>query len=114
MALPDHFDARALAQLQELMGEEFPLLVKVFTEDSARRLVALNAAVSASDSQHVRELAHSFKGASSNISAMPLAQLLQQLEYAGSEHRLHDARDLLSRVEHEFSLVAASLRTLVS
>ncbi|WP_426152684.1 Hpt domain-containing protein [Pseudomonas sp. DC3000-4b1] len=70
-------DADVLAKLEELMGEDFPLLVETYLKDSEHRLGQL---MSATDPRVVREAAHSFKGSSSNMGALSLARLCGDLE----------------------------------
>ena len=70
-------DADVLAKLEELMGEDFPLLVETYLQDSEQRLAQL---MSATDPREMREAAHSFKGSSSNMGALSLAQLCGDLE----------------------------------
>jgi histidine phosphotransfer protein HptB len=70
-------DADVLAKLEELMGEDFHLLVETYLKDSEHRLAQL---MTAADLQVVREAAHSFKGSSSNMGAVGLAQLCAELE----------------------------------
>lgn len=109
MSLADHFDMDALALLRDIMDDEFAELINVYLDDSAQRLQQMQDALRNDDAALLRELSHSFKGASSNVSALPLAALLQQLEDAGLENRLDGAEDLLRRVEQEFSAVSSHL-----
>lgn len=109
MSLADHFDTDALQLLQEIMDDEFSELIRVYLDDSRQRLHLMHQAAAQADAAQLRELAHSFKGASSNVSALPLAALLQRLEDAGREQCLQDATELLQQVEQEFASVTALL-----
>ncbi len=110
MSLADHFDTDALVMLRDIMDDEFEGLISMYLDDSGQRLHQIREALQQGEARKLQELSHSFKGASSNVSALPLAALLQQLEDAGREGCLDGAEVLLQRVEQEFHLVTALLR----
>ena len=111
--LTDHFDTDAMDMLKEVMEDEFSELMQVYLDDSDTRLPQLFDAVRNADATTVRELAHSFKGASSNISAAPLAALCLELEMAGKSGDLSSADAILGRIEIEYSQVKRLLSDLI-
>lgn len=111
--LTDHFDTDAMDMLKEVMEDEFSELMQVYLDDSDSRLPQLFDAVRNADATAVRELAHSFKGASSNINAAPLAALCLELEMAGKSGDLASASDILGRIEIEYSQVKRLLSDLI-
>lgn len=90
-----HLDDSVLSTLRDVMEDEYPTLLEVFLKDSDERIHALHQWVSPrdavadppssgqSDPLDLKALgmtAHSFKGSSSNMGAVQLADLCRQLE----------------------------------
>jgi HPt (histidine-containing phosphotransfer) domain-containing protein len=100
-----HLDSAVLAGLQDIMEEEYPLLLDTFIADSEERLRLLHAALENADAHELRLAAHSFKGSCSNMGAPLLAQLCKQLEDESSQNVLDDAPDVLEQIEREFAIV---------
>jgi len=70
-------------------------VIDLYFEQSNERLDELRQAVEAGDLPAVKQAAHSLRGSSSNLGAMPLAQYLGKLEKTAREGRTEDCRDLL-------------------
>ena len=104
-----HFDVDALDVLAEVMEEEFPDLIQVYLSDSEPRIDAMRDALAAADNETLRELAHSFKGASSNLSAIPLSELCYSIERAGRDNELGNVAHDIDAVEKEFAAVKSIL-----
>lgn len=101
-----HLDSAVLAGLQDIMEDEYPLLLDTFIADSEERLRLLHAALQNADAHELRLAAHSFKGSCSNMGAPLLAQLCKQLEDDSSgETVLSDAPQVLEQIEREFAIV---------
>ncbi len=113
MSLAEHFDPESLDMLREVMDDEFSDLMQVYIDDSRQRLPLLAQALQQQDAQQLRELAHSFKGASSNISANVLAQLCYQLETAAREDKLAGADLLIAQIEAEYYAVETLLQDML-
>lgn len=96
-----HIDHKVLSDLREVMEDGYLQLVQTFLDDSERRLGQLHAARSA---QELGAAAHSFKG-SSNMGAVALAGLCQQLEDRARRPPLFGIEDLISRIDQEFAEV---------
>ncbi len=111
--LADHFDVDSMDMLREVMEEEFADLLTVYIDDSAQRLPKLRSALQAGASEELRELAHSFKGASGNISAYALAALCFEMEKAAKAGELDGLDELLGRIEQEFNAVQSHLREMI-
>lgn len=109
-----HFDLDALEMLQEIMEEEFSELVQVYIADSQPRIAALRQALAEQSAEEMRELAHSFKGASSNLSALPLADLCFKVECAGRDNSLQNIEVTIDLIEQEFQQVSTILNDLIS
>lgn len=113
MGLPEHFDTDAFDMLKDVMDDEFPDLLRVYIEDSDSRLPLLHQALTAADASALRELAHSFKGASSNISALPLADLCFSLEEAAKHGDLSGLDQVVSAIEQEYASVKTHLQSFL-
>ena len=97
-----HLDHGVLIALQDVMEEEYPLLLDTFLADSEERLRLLRMA---QDAGQIIDAAHSFKGSSSNMGALHLAALCHQLEQRAKEHNLADVESLVLAIDREFALV---------
>ena len=108
-----HLDEEALAELQDVMEDEFDILISTYLSDSRDRIEALRSALQADDADSFARSAHSFKGSSVNIGAPRLGAICLQAEEAGREGRLSQADTILSVMEHEFNTIRNMLeRTL--
>lgn len=106
-----HLDSAVLAALQDVMEDEYPLLLDTFLADSEERLRLLRQAVRAADGQGLRLAAHSFKGSCSNMGAPLLAGLCKRLEEVGRRERLAEAPALIEQIEREFAIVRILFRS---
>lgn len=97
-----HVDPDVLDALQEVMEDEYPLLLDTFLSDSQARLSELHEA---RDPLALGHAAHSFKGSSSNMGAVQLAELCRELEERARQSALAGVEDLISRIDHEFATV---------
>lgn len=94
-----HIDQKVLSDLREVMEEGYLQLLETFLEDSERRLSQLHEA---KDADELGLAAHSFKGSSSNMGAVGLAGLCQQLEERVRDQSLYGIEDLINRIDQEY------------
>lgn len=97
-----HIDHKVLHDLQEVMEDGYVNLLQTFLDDSERRLAQLH------DARNARELgmaAHSFRGSSSNMGALELATLCQELEQRVKQSPLYGIEDLINQINEEYSQV---------
>ncbi|MBH3427748.1 Hpt domain-containing protein [Pseudomonas alkylphenolica] len=97
-----HIDRNVLRDLQEVMEEGYVCLLETFLIDSDKRLSQLHEAKNAAELGHA---AHSFKGSSSNMGALALAALCQQLEARVKQQPLYGIEDLINQIDREYELV---------
>ncbi|MBB2495902.1 Hpt domain-containing protein [Aquipseudomonas ullengensis] len=100
-----HLDQNVLAALQDVMEDEYPVLLDTFLADSDERQRHLHLALDTADAQALRLAAHSFKGSCSNMGAPLLASLCKQLEEAARRERLQEAPALIEQIEREFAII---------
>ncbi|MCK7543450.1 Hpt domain-containing protein [Marinobacter bryozoorum] len=100
-----HLDEEALAELRDVMEDEFDILIQTYINDSRERIQSLHQALSENDPDAFSRTAHSFKGSSINIGASRLGDLCLQVEKAGREGDLDAARQVMAPLETEFATV---------
>ncbi len=109
-----HLDHGALKDLKEIMDDDFSLLIETFISDSLLRIGAISQAIEAGDAEQVRTAAHSFKGSSSNICALLLTDLCEDLENMGRENDLSLAKSTYARIREEFEIVKQALEEMIN
>lgn len=106
-----HLDDAVLAALQDVMEDEYPILLDTFVADSEERLRLLHQAQAEDDAQGLRLAAHSFKGSCSNMGASLLAGLCKQLEDCARREQLEQAPALVEQIAREFAIVRILLKS---
>lgn len=104
-----HLDEEALAELQDVMEDEFDVLIRTYIADSRDRIKALRSALQKSDADAFKKSAHSFKGSSINIGAPRLGALCIEAEKAGNDQQLDGAATLLDTIATEFETIRRML-----
>ncbi|VVQ26695.1 Hpt domain-containing protein [Pseudomonas fluorescens] len=97
-----HIDREALSVLREVMEEGYPELLDTFLTDSESRLVVLQKTA---DAKVLSEVAHSFKGSASNMGAVRLAALCQELESDAKDKSPAEIVKLVAEISGEFAEV---------
>ena len=97
-----HLDRDVLNALQEVMEDEYPTLLDTFLADSEERLRILRKA---EDAAQLMNAAHSFKGSSSNMGAIRLAELCHELEQRAKQKNLAGIEKLIGEIDGEFAIV---------
>lgn len=97
-----HLDRDVLSALQEVMEGEYPTLLDTFIADSEERLRVLRKA---EDTAQLMNAAHSFKGSSSNMGAIRLAELCSELEQRVRQESLAGIEKLVGEIDGEFAIV---------
>jgi HPt (histidine-containing phosphotransfer) domain-containing protein len=97
-----HLDRDVLSALQEVMEDEYPVLLDTFLADSEERLTLLRKAA---DADQLGAAAHSFKGSCSNMGAIRLASLCNELEQRAKQKSLSGIEELVGKIGGEFAIV---------
>lgn len=105
-----HLDEEALAELQDVMEDEFGVLIQTYVADSRIRIQGLREALADGDADQFAKAAHSFKGSCVNIGAPRLGALCFEAEKLGKAGQLEDAPAVLASIEQEFEDIAQRLR----
>lgn len=114
MSSTPSLDREILATLQDVMEDDFALLVDTFISDSGERIRSLHSSIPAKDADVIRRTAHSFKGSSSNIGAAYLAELCGLMEAQALAANLEALPLHLVEIEAEFTQVVALLKAFES
>jgi len=109
-----HLDEEALAELRDVMEDEFPILIETYLMDSKERVDSLKEAMANEDSDAFAKTAHSFKGSSINIGAPRLGELCLKAEKVGQSEKLDEAPAILEDIDEEFQKVTNAFQALVS
>ncbi|MFT5519864.1 MAG: HPt (histidine-containing phosphotransfer) domain-containing protein [Enterobacterales bacterium] len=102
-----------IEELKELMGDDFPLLINTFLEDSDKRLVDLNLALAEDNANKVRELAHGFKGSSANLGVEKLSEISSVLETMGRTEELSGSESKFKELDNEYKIISEYLKSLL-
>ncbi|PCM45315.1 Hpt domain-containing protein [Marinobacter sp. ANT_B65] len=108
-----HLDEEALAELREVMEDEFPILIETYLMDSKERVESLKEAVANEDSDAFAKTAHSFKGSSINIGAPRLGELCLKAERVGQSEKLDEAPAVIEDIDAEFQRVTEAFHSLI-
>jgi PAS domain S-box-containing protein len=85
----------------------------VYLRDTPTRMVLLEEATRDADQIQIEAISHSLKSASGSIRAVPLADLLGQMEAAGKSGDIERSRELLKDIQKEYAAVQAALKAVV-
>lgn len=106
----DHVDTDSLAELKDIMEDEFDILIDTFVADSEAKIASLEEIIAEADAEELRKVAHSLKGSSSNVCAAQFSELARQLEHMGKEGSTNGAAEIFASLKQEFSAVVDTLR----
>jgi len=105
-----YLDEGLLEELRDILDEEFPALVTTYIQDSAVRMLDMQAAFGRGDADALRKATHSLKGASANLGLVYLAGLCCELEDAASAGQLAGQGERLQRISEEQQRAVELLR----
>ncbi len=108
-AVQPSLDVDALKELQVVMGEDFPLLVDAFFDDSGNLLIAIQKAIDEDNAESLRRAVHSLKGSAGNMAARVLAVLCQDLEGLAFSGITVGSGKLMTYIVEEHEQVKAAL-----
>jgi histidine phosphotransfer protein HptB len=106
-------DEQQLAELMELMGDDFDSLVEAYLRDSTDRLMQLERALADGNFEQARRQAHSLKGSSSNLGARQLVRHCQQIEAMAGQHNEPAISSELGPLREQLAGVQNALRQLL-
>ena len=115
MNIPTGVDQEIFQEMQELMEDDFPLLLQTFLEDTPELLKQINEAVSGDLTDQAVQVgqlgaaAHQLKSTSASLGFTALEQLAHQLEAIGNGADAGEAPALCQQVNSSYSELAPFL-----
>ena len=103
-------DDEAIAELRDIMENEFAELLLVFLNDLPVQFERIRTAIAQSDAEALYKLAHRLKSSCGSIGALRLMEWIRHLEHAGRQNDLSDAMELLRQAERVAGETSAGLR----
>jgi len=101
----EHVDMTSLAELKEIMEDDFVMLIETYLGDADARMASIRDAVVGGDAEKFRQSTHSFKGSCSNIGAKILTEILADAEAMGNNNEMAKAQKMVVEIEQEYVLV---------
>lgn len=108
-------DQSIVEDLLEIMGDDFPDLVRIFLQDAPGHVAAVRAAAERDDIAALVAPAHILKSSSANLGAMMLSKAAREIESGARLGKLpRPARELAAQLEGAFASADIELTQLVS
>jgi two-component system, sensor histidine kinase and response regulator len=111
-----HLESVNLRSLRKLTGDDpqfLSELIELYLTDTPQRIGRLRDSIKQKNVAEIRSEAHSLKGASGNISALPLQDIFSQIEVRAMAGCYEDAAHLALAAEIEFEKVRTTLRKVL-
>jgi HPt (histidine-containing phosphotransfer) domain-containing protein len=108
------FDGEALLARVDADTELLSSLVAVFKADRPGMMAGIEEALAVGDAVALADGAHTIKGALSVFGVEPARSIAEQLEMAGRENRLQNARELYERLGREVVAAEKGLETFLT
>lgn len=106
-------DEAALASMQDLMEEAFPVLVSSFIVETADLIAQLREALADKTFATAERCAHSIKSGAANLGAKQLSTTAERLEASCRDKDANEANRLLSHLAEAYDLVEERLQPLI-
>ena len=110
---PDPINLRSLRKLTGDDPDFLVELIELYLSDTPQRISRLRNFIKQKNVAEIRSEAHSLKGASGNITALPLQELFSQIEERAMAGCYEDAANLALKAEMEFEKVSKTLRKVI-
>ena len=104
-----HLNLEQLAELKEVLEDEFSVLITTYLQDAELRQQMITAAIQAKDYNAARLAAHSLKGASANLGALMLAEICEHLEHDCRAGQYDHCETYNQQISDEFAIVKREL-----
>lgn len=90
--------------LERVGGDEAFLqeLIDIYIDDFMEKYAQLEQAIAQGDFENIKEIGHSLKGSSGNLSLNGLHETAYGIELSGKEYNLEQAKLLFARLKEEF------------
>lgn len=106
-------DADTIAELREIMEDEFQDLLRTFLADMPELFAGIEAATAAGDAEALRQNAHTLKSSSASLGALQLSELARRLERLGHDRDLAAAAPVLDQCRQSVEQTRSALEALL-
>jgi len=106
-------DLEALSILKEATEEIFPEIIAIFLKDTPNRLNSLSEASTNNDVTAVKEESHCLKGSSSNVGAVKLSKICEEIETLSKSGSIANQKELIQYALDEFEHVKSELPKVI-
>lgn len=106
-------DDDTIAELRDIMEDDFDDLVRTFLDDLPGQLTAIDAAASQAAAEVLYRSAHKLKSGSGSIGAPRLAEIARQLEIMGRNGDLSGAQSLVAQLHAAAAATETGFRELL-
>jgi len=107
-------DTSIIGDLVDVMGDEFPDLVRVYLEDTPKNVALLEQAARQRSMEGIIAPSHSLKSTSANLGALRLSELAKRLEHGARTGDLTEPLILVGELKREYQHVASALTELLA
>ena len=117
--MPDHpvIDLQAIENLRALNpgdNDEFLReIIGIYLEDTPQRIAELDQSLASGDTPKFTRAAHSVKGSSSNVGAMAVRAVAEELEHRSAKEGLDGVAPRLADLKAEYARVLAEFTKLL-
>ena len=109
--MSDILDLDTITMLKDIMEDEFSLLIETFVDDASARIPTLRKSLDIAQMDELMRSAHSLKGSSSNLGAIPFSQKCLIVEKCAKEGDMSGLADVISELEADFIGLEAALKS---
>jgi CheY-like chemotaxis protein len=107
-------DTSVIGDLVDVMGDEFPDLVRIYLEDTPKNVALLEQAARQRSMEGIIAPSHSLKSTSANLGALRLSELAKRLEHGARTGELAEPLVLVGELKREYQQVASALTELLA
>ena len=108
----EHFDEVEFLDRVQDDKELLLELIDMFFEDYKEKRASLDDAISASDFNSIKELSHAVKGASGNISAKQLREVVAAMETFAKSQNMDEIKKKILELDDSFNNLSACVDEL--
>ncbi len=109
--MTDSIDENVLRELQDIMEEDFPLLLETYLSESEQQYGKVVSSWTEGDLDGLHRSAHALKGSCANVGAVLSAELCQLLERAAVSKETDQLSSTIEALQQELSVVRDDLST---
>ncbi len=106
-------DETVVADLLEIMGDDFIELLEVYLRDAPKLVQQIRQAAAAGDIQQLISPAHSLKSSSANVGAMRLSELAKRMELGARQQQLENPAALAQKIGKTYLQTELALQRLI-